>query len=98
MKKTLFILGTITLFAACAPKTTEAVIEEVAEVAMPTGEAAKGKLLYEAQCQKCHKLKVIDNYSAERWDVVLPDMAQKAKLEMSDQALIGQYVNWELAN
>jgi len=98
MIKKISALGVLLYLASCSPTTTEAVVENVSEVAAPTGEAAQGKTIYEEKCQKCHKLKIIDNYSTERWSEVLPVMAEKAKLEGSEETLIGQYVNWELSN
>ena len=98
MKRIYLVTALGALLYSCAPTTAEPIVENVTERAAPTGSAAEGKMLYLAKCQKCHKLKNIDDYNSERWDVVLPDMASKAKIEMKDQTLIGHYVKWELAN
>ena len=96
MKKLIFV-GTVALLASCAPKTTE-VVEEAIEVSYPTAEIGQGKGLYDAKCQKCHKLKVVDNYTTEEWATILPKMAKKAKMEDSETALVQEFITWELQN
>ncbi len=90
-----FIAFSILLFtASCSSSTTPT----TPEVTLPTVELQSGKTIYEKKCHRCHKLKVIDNYSAEQWNNILPDMASKARLSDEDEALVKAYVVWELAN
>ncbi len=96
MKK-IALIGCLALFASCAEKTT-AVVEEEVKVSYPTAEIEQGKGLYDAKCQKCHKLKIVDNYTTEQWAEILPKMAKKAKLEDSETALVQEFVTWELQN
>jgi len=97
MKKGIIAFSLLLLTASCSEKTT-GVISDVAEVTMPTVELKNGKAIFEKKCHRCHKLKVIDNYSAIQWANILPAMAKKAKLSETDEALVKGYVTWELAN
>ena len=94
MKKGLIAFSILLFTASCSDKTTPT----VEEVKLPTAELQSGKTIYEKKCHRCHKLKVIDNYSAEQWNNILPDMAKKSRLSEGDEALVKGYVIWELAN
>ena len=96
MKKMIFV-GAVALLASCAPKTTE-VVADVEPVSYPTAEIEQGHGLYDAKCQKCHKLKTIDNYTTEQWAEILPRMVKKAKMEDAETALVQEFVTWELQN
>ncbi len=96
MKKGIIAFSILLLATSCSDKTAGTVAE--VEAALPTAELTQGKAIYEKKCHRCHKLKVIDNYSAEAWNNILPAMAKKAKLEATDEALVKGYVTWELAN
>ena len=97
MKKGLIAFSLILLTASCSDKTAGTVAENAAE-ALPTAELTQGKAIFEKKCHRCHKLKVIDNYSAEAWNNILPDMSKKAHLAPENQALLKGYITWELAN
>ena len=92
MKALLIPISILLLTVSCS--TTP----KVAEVELPTAELQSGRTIYQKKCHRCHKLKVIDNYSAEQWDNILPDMASKSRLSDADEALVKAYVVWELAN
>ncbi len=94
MKKGLIAFSILLFTASCSDKTTPT----VAEVELPSVELQSGRTIYQKKCHRCHKLKVIDNYSAEQWDNILPAMAKKARLSEEDQALVKGYIVWELAN
>lgn len=98
MKKILFIFSILAIAVACAPKLTTPeptpVISDTAEVM--TSEAAVGKTVYSTSCVKCHKAKVIDEYSKEQWAGILPKMIIKAKLDETQANQVTQYINWEL--
>ena len=99
MKKQIAFLSVVTLLIACSPKIAKIINPVTPEqAASMTAEVNSGKVLYDSKCHKCHKLKTIDKYTVEEWSVILPKMAQKAKLESSDESLIQQYVTWELQN
>ncbi len=99
MKKILLLSGTVIALAACSEKTSvsavEPAVEENVEVAM-TVEANAGKQIFEAKCQRCHGLKNVDDYTADQWSKILPNMAKKAKLEPEETAKVDAYVSWEL--
>ncbi len=100
MKKMLLIFGITATVIACSEKTSPTAVEATPEPDAPamTADAEQGKQIFEANCQRCHGLKKIDNYSKEQWAKILPNMASKAKLEASQTALVDAYVQWELAN
>lgn len=96
MKK-IILIGTVAFFASCTPKNAE-VVETATSTTYPTAEISQGKGLYDAKCSKCHKLKVVDNFTTEQWSKILPDMAGKAKLPDNETALIQEFITWELNN
>ena len=99
MKKYIALFSIVTLLIACSPKIAEVVNPVTPEqAASMSADVNSGKVLFDSKCHKCHKLKTIDKYTPEEWKVILPKMAQRAKLESSDESLIQQYVTWELQN
>lgn len=108
MKNGLIVLVALTVLVACAPKVVETVTttepsgnETNTDILSPvtmSEDAAAGEVLYNAKCTKCHGAKIVDNYTKERWDVVLPKMIDKAKLNETDAAKVSAFVEWELNN
>ena len=100
MKKQFSLLALLTIIVSCSPKTAEVITIPltVEHAASMTAEVNSGKILFDSKCHKCHKLKTIDDYSTEEWNVILPKMAKKANLDSADESLIHQYVTWELQN
>lgn len=104
MKKVIFAVAAIGIFAACQPKTAEVVeevkkVEEVKETKMlrqGTEAEMAGMALYNNNCGKCHDLPVIADHSKERWNKVLPPMIKEAKLDAAQGANVTAYVNWQL--
>lgn len=102
----LFLL-TIGVFIACSPKTTE-IIEETEEVTeinennngdeMPKADIGEGKLIFLKKCGKCHDIPVVENYSLERWQKIIPPMAKKANLTEIETVQLEKYIRWELDN
>lgn len=105
MKKISFLAATIIILAACSPKTVE-VIEKVEEVEtveavespFPSSEIASGSQLYADNCGKCHKFKVMSDYSTEEWQKIVPNMCAKAKLDSTQENQVMQYVMWKISN
>ena len=84
---------------SCSPKTSGSVVPVVQEEAMlPTLELKEGKSIFDSKCSRCHAPVIIDNYTQERWNKILPDMARRAKLSVENTALVQAYVSWELNN
>lgn len=98
MKKYILTLGlglTLALIA-CQPKVTESVNE--VKDSTKSAEVAQGEELFNNNCGKCHKLFKPSDFSAEKWQKVIPPMAQKAKLDATQESKIYQYVMWSLNN
>ena len=100
MKKSIILLGTAFALFACSESTSTGVAEEVNyEITNPTeAQLNQGKELYSTRCTECHDAKVIDNFTKEQWNVILPKMSKKAKLSGEDNALVHAYVYWEIDN
>ena len=105
MKKVFFALTTLALIVACTPKTAEVVevvtvtTEETTEAVVmrkPSVEESEGMTLYNTNCNKCHELKTISDYSMERWTKIVPNMASQAKLDATQESKIVAYVKWQL--
>lgn len=54
--------------------------------------AAKGKIVYETKCGRCHALKTTTAYTSERWDGILASMIPKAKLNDEETKQVTVYV------
>lgn len=59
-------------------------------------EIQQGKTLMEQRCIKCHSMKVVQDYSPERWEKILPKMSRKAKLSPQESSTLERYILWEL--
>lgn len=107
MKKLFLCFSVVAVAVACAPKlTTETTVPEVVEEAVEevtpvntdviSADAVAGKKLYFSECAKCHKPKLIDNFTDAQWSGILPDMIAKAKIDEKQALQVTSYVNWEL--
>ncbi len=94
MKKAVLFAALITLFA-CTPKTVE-ITEKVESTEFPSDEIAQGNKLYQENCGRCHKHKVVTNYTEEEWKKIVPKMAAKSKLDQTDENKVLQYVLWKI--
>ncbi|MBD3583930.1 cytochrome c [Flavobacterium selenitireducens] len=99
MKNRITALAFGTLLMACSPKTVvqptspktpETPAVEVASTASES--VRKGKILYENNCGKCHRLFSPTEETAENWEPILKRMQKKARLEDADMALIHDYI------
>lgn len=96
MKKISFFALLMVIMVACSPKTTEVIeVEGEAPDAFPSSEVAEGSQLYNDNCGKCHKLKTVTDFTPEQWKTIVPDMAEKAKLDETQENKILQYVLWK---
>lgn len=94
--KALIFMGALAV-VSCGPKTTTVSTEEKA-MNFPNAKVEDGYNLYAQSCNRCHKLKTVEDYSREQWDKILPNMAKKAKLTPEQEATVNEYINWELTN
>jgi mono/diheme cytochrome c family protein len=56
------------------------------------GQLDRGRELYVTKCARCHSVEPVTRYSAQEWREIVPDMAQKAKLNSADEAAVDAYV------
>lgn len=92
MKKIILPAAIILLgLYACSKGTVSAVNETSAQVTKDYNEA-EAAVLYTNQCGSCHALQAREKYTEKQWRNIVPDMAKKAKLDASQEAIILQYV------
>lgn len=65
------------------PKRTTFIYPPVADVAVDT---AKGRILFNRSCDRCHGLPEAQLFTKEKWDEILPDMFPRAGFS-NEQAL-----------
>ena len=94
-----FVLSVLIVLitAACHKKAVPAaaVVAPTADttIAMPDPALVEaGKSVYTTKCTKCHALKVVDNYTVEKWTGILQSMIPKAKLDETESAQVTAYV------
>ncbi len=68
--------------------------EEVAEEKGKYTEAqiGHGAIIFQNNCEKCHKLKQPAEFTVKQWDKILPDMSGKAKLNKEDAGILRAWV------
>jgi mono/diheme cytochrome c family protein len=100
MKKVLTLSAFIVIVAAaCHKKAVPATTQTMPDSSAPAVAAADpatveaGHAIYTTKCTKCHALKVVDNYTADRWVGILKSMIPKAKLDDTEAAQVTAYVN-----
>ena len=96
MKKTITILSLVMITLACHRKTVAsddaATIEKEKAEAAHTEMVAQGKTVFTNRCGRCHALKQVDNYTADRWNNILKAMIPKAKLNETEAQQVTAYV------
>jgi len=92
MKTKLFAMATIGIFIfACSPKVSQPEAPKTPEAPL-SPELAAGKMLYENNCGKCHKLYEAKDFTAENWTPILASMQKKAKISDEDREKIYAYL------
>ena len=90
------ILGSFLLFALSCNKTVYVPYTPTADDSQRSGITAdnleSGRVLFTANCDKCHGLKAPERYTKEKWANVMPRMQKKSKLSGDEGQLILQYV------
>ena len=98
MKKVFVLALVSTAIFACNRKTvaisneTVTKTEETKKAEANTAAIAQGKTVYDAKCGKCHALKDVTVYTAQRWESILAKMAPKAKLTEAETEQVHAYV------
>jgi hypothetical protein len=100
MKKLVFTFSAIALLVGCAPKTTEVInkvetVESDKTIDFPSREIAEGDYLFSEHCGKCHDLPKAAKYTEANWRKIVPEMAKEAKLDVTQENKILQYVLWK---
>ena len=76
---------------SCSKETVSAVNETSANSPVEYNEAEVANL-YTNRCSTCHALQAREKYTAKQWERIVPDMAKKAKLDATQEAMILKYV------
>jgi len=103
MKRIVTILSVTLIIFSCHKKTVPVITERKAEppkvpvFAYPPKETVAadtitGKRIFTNRCGRCHALKQVDNYTAERWNNILKAMIPKAKLNETEAQQVTAYV------
>ena len=53
---------------------------------------APGQIVYTTRCNRCHGLKIVENYTAQQWENILKIMVPKAGLNESESKQVTAYV------
>lgn len=90
MKKVLLVSLTIVLFITAACHSSM----KVGDTRYKKADATAGQAIYDTggKCAKCHKPKVVANYTPEKWVGILDKMIPKAKLDATEAKLVTAYV------
>jgi hypothetical protein len=107
MKKWIILYtGVLFLLIACHKKTVPVITERNAELPKKIGsnyppqatvppDTVAGKSIYTTRCGRCHDLPLPAQFSAARWDDILPTMFPRARLT-NEEAL--HVRTWVLVN
>ena len=68
--------------------------QKVAEVKknFTTTQMDEGKVLFQGNCSKCHKLFEPGSRTVDKWENVLPRMAKRSKLTEAQEGLVRAYL------
>ena len=58
-----------------------------------TGALAEGRTIYVGQCAKCHAVEPVLDYTRAEWAAIMPDMAERTKLDASETVAVTAYVH-----
>lgn len=88
--KLLGTLAIITILTSCS--SSKKVVAETKEEVKLTPELAEGKLLFENNCGKCHKLFSPEDFSKEEWQPIVMRMQKKARITDEQRDLVYNYL------
>ena len=81
----------VILVAACA--TTSGGRSLDARVAAAPTRVAKGQVLYEASCQRCHALYMPASFHADEWKFYLRKYGRRARIDKEQRGLVFEYLS-----
>jgi mono/diheme cytochrome c family protein len=101
--KALLALSVLIIMAACHNKAVPVITERKAEppkriatIYAPPGtvtpDAAAGKTIYEANCNRCHGLPDVSLYRSGRWEGILQTMIPRTRLNEEQAVHVREYV------
>ncbi|MDB5228788.1 MAG: hypothetical protein JWN78_2981 [Bacteroidota bacterium] len=96
MKKFIVLFSISFIVFACSHKTTSSTsssVEKTSSATVSHTQFMEGKAVFEANCQKCHKLKEPADHTPEQWSKILDKMAPKAKLTDEQKQQVFNFVS-----
>ena len=96
MKKLVTIVILSFFIFACSHKTastTSGTALKTSSATVTQEQFMEGKMVFEANCAKCHKLRNPASHTKEQWVKWLDKMAPKAKLTDEQKAQVYNYVS-----
>lgn len=57
----------------------------------------RGRILYITKCANCHSPERVTRYSYDHWERIIPDMAERTKLNQQETNDLRSYINAVLA-
>ncbi len=94
MKKYIVVF-IIAIAYSCSPKivpVTESIENEVKTAIVLNPNQYQGKVLFEANCAKCHDLHKPSDYKPEKWTLILKKMIPNTELDEAQTALVYDYL------
>lgn len=107
MKFKSLIYISLTLLVACSPKTAPKPVPEV-DVLVPTekdvsagshkypdlqlAQLNQGYTILQTQCTRCHKMYKPGDFAQSDWDMIIPNMAKKARLTDEEKDKLERYI------
>ncbi|MCX6351622.1 MAG: hypothetical protein NTX03_07160 [Bacteroidetes bacterium] len=90
--KTLIIVSAIAALTACASLTKPAQKDTDITNGKPLTDLEKGMQLCKANCGKCHGVPKPNERNEKGWQVIIPPMQKKAKIDDATAELILKYL------
>ena len=90
----LALTGAALLLGACSVTTSAGRNAASAEAALAAAKTpvAKGRILYDTSCARCHALYMPRSYTAGEWRYYVRKYGKRARLDKSEQALVLTYL------
>jgi hypothetical protein len=109
MKYLFIVTISIGALVACTPKTTEGMTsgtENNEGNSVTNNEMVEaGQMIFKENCISCHYGRsadnisgLVDSFSKEQWDEILPEMLDNAKLGATQTEKLEKYIYWEITN
>lgn len=98
MKKNLFVivfLFAVAVLASCSSSKKTASTSKKATgstVSLSDADLQDGKHIWETNCERCHKLYAPESHSRQQWEMILPRMVKRSKLNDADGEKVKGYI------